>query len=268
VESKLLKGKKIFLTGGSRGLGRSTVLELVRHGADVAFTYHSRRNEADKTLDEIKKINPGSGSRHYQLDVTDSAQVNAVAEKVAAEMGRVDVVINNAGNLRDSLVYSMSDDDWDYVLKIHLYATFYVCRAFLDEFMYNKGGRFINVASLSYTGSAGQANYSAAKAGVIGFSKALAKEYGSRDIYCNVVVPGFFKTDLTDATASSTIVKYYLRLSMLQREGDPGEFGSAIVFLASDLSSFINGEVLHVTGGLEFVPPVTERRQKKKGETS
>jgi 3-oxoacyl-[acyl-carrier protein] reductase len=261
----LLKGKKIFLTGGSRGLGRSTVLELVRHGADVAFTYYNQKDEADKTLAEIKDINPDSASRYYQLNVTDSNQVNKVADRVVEDLGRVDVVINNAGNLRDSLVYSMSDEDWDFVIKIHLYATFYVCRAFLEEFMYNKGGRFINVASLSYTGSAGQANYSAAKAGVIGFSKAMAKEYGNRDIYCNVIVPGFFKTDLTDATASNIIVKYYLRLSMLQREGDPGEFGKAVVFLASDLSSFINGEVLHVTGGLEFVPPVTERRKKKEG---
>ena len=263
----LLTGKKIFLTGGSRGLGKSTVLELVRNGADVAFTYHNRKDEAEKTLQEIKGINPGSLSRYYQLDVTDSGKVNSITDRVIEDMGRVDVVVNNAGNLRDNLVYSMSDEDWDFVMKIHLYGTFYVCRAFLEEFMYNKGGRFINIASLSYTGAAGQANYSAAKAGVIGFSKAMAKEYGNRDIYCNVIVPGFFKTDLTDSTASEIITKYYLRLSMLQREGDPAELGKAVVFLASGLSSFINGEILHVTGGLETVPPVSERRKKKKGRS-
>jgi 3-oxoacyl-[acyl-carrier protein] reductase len=259
----LLKGKNIFLTGGSRGLGRATALELAAYGADIAFTYNSNKDEAEKTLEQIKKINPNTKSRFYKLDVTDSDQVNQTSEMAVKDMGSIDVVVNNAGNLRDRLVYSMSDEDWDFVLKIHLYAAFYVCRAFLDEFIYNKGGKFINVSSLSYTGSVGQANYSAAKAGIIGFSKALAKEYGNRDIYCNVIVPGFFKTDLTDATASDTVVNFYLRVSMLQREGEQSEFGKAVVFLASDLSSFVNGEVLHVTGGLESIPPVTERRRKK-----
>lgn len=260
----LLKGKKVFITGGSRGLGNSMLLELAAQGAQVVFTYVANREAAEATLQELKENYPESHPSYYQLDVTDSKQVKAVVEHVTEELGRIDVVVNNAGNLRDGLIYSMSDDAWEEVIKIHLHGTFYVCRAFLGEFIHNKGGKFINIASLSYLGSAGQANYAAAKAGVIGFSKSLAKEYGSLDIYCNVLVPGFFKTELTDRTASDTVTENFLRLSSLQREGDPGEFGQALVFLASDLSSFINGEVLHVTGGLENIPPVTARRRKKR----
>jgi 3-oxoacyl-[acyl-carrier protein] reductase len=127
----------------------------------------------------------------------------------------------------------------------------------------NKGGKFINISSVSHSGSAGQANYAAAKAGIIGFSKTIAKEYGLKDIYCNVIVPGFFKAGLTTENASDTVADYSVRLSALQREGRPEEFGKALVFLASDMSSFINGEVLNVTGGLDFIPPVNARKKAK-----
>ncbi len=157
----------------------------------------------------------------------------------------------------------MLDDQWDEVIQTHLTGTFYVCRAFLNEFIMNRGGKYINISSICHVGSAGQANYSAAKAGIIGFSKALAKEYGLKNIYANVIVPGYFRTELTDANASDMIVEQFKRLSMLQREGKPEEFGKAIVFLASELSDFVNGDVLYVTGGLDTIPPYNAARKKK-----
>ena len=259
----LLRGKNIFLTGGSRGIGKAAVLELVRNGANVAFTYVESEDGARDTVRLAREINPEAALFYYRLDVKDSKNVDAVAEKAVKDMGGVNVVVNNAGILRDGPLHYMTDSQWDEVIRTHLSGTFYVCRAFLEEFIMNNGGRFINVSSICHTGSAGQANYSAAKAGIIGFSKALAKEYGHRNIYCNVIVPGYFKTGLTDANASEMIVEQFVRLSSLQREGQPDEFGKAVVMLASDLSSFVNGDVLYVTGGLDTIPPFNAKKNRK-----
>lgn len=246
----LLENKKVFLTGGSRGLGRATVLELVRHGADVAFTYMQNKIEAEQTVSQAKEIAPSSKVIYYQLDVRNSNDVDKIVEKSISDLGKVDIVINNSGNLRDGLIYNMSDEDWQDVIQVHLTGTFYVCRAFLAEFFANKGGKFINISSLSFKGSAGQANYSAAKAGVIGFSKALAKEYGAKNIYCNVVIPGYFETDLTKANASADFIDKAINFSAVKRIGNPDELGNVVVFCASDLSSYINGTVLYATGGI------------------
>jgi len=258
----LLKDKKVFLTGGSRGLGRAACLELVKEGADVFFTYVNGEERAKKVLEELKAINPNTKSTYYKLDVKSSKDVNEVCQIAIKTMGKIDVVVNNAGILKDGLIYNMTDEQWNEVIQTHLTGTFYVCRAFLDEFIFNKGGKFINISSICHVGSAGQANYSAAKAGIIGFSKALAKEYGNKDIYCNVIVPGYFKTELTDANATDVVTENFVRLSMLQREGKDYEFGKAVVFFASDLSSFVNGDVLYVTGGLDTIPPTNQKRRK------
>ncbi|MBN2546767.1 MAG: SDR family oxidoreductase [Spirochaetes bacterium] len=260
----LLKGKNVFLTGGSRGIGKAAVYELVKNGANVAFTYVSSEEGAKDTLNNAKKLNPEAKVSYYKMDVKNSKDVDQTVEKAIKDFGSINVVVNNAGILRDGPIHFMSNEQWDEVIQTHLTGTFYVCRAFIDEFIVNKGGKFINISSICHVGSAGQANYSAAKSGIIGFSKALAKEYGNKDIYCNVIVPGYFKTELTDANASEMIVEQFVRLSMLQREGKPDEFGKAIVFFASDLSSFVNGDVLYVTGGLDTIPPYNTKRQKKK----
>jgi 3-oxoacyl-[acyl-carrier protein] reductase len=260
----LLEEKNIFLTGGSRGLGRATVFELVKYGANVAFTYVNDEEAARKTVEECRAIDSSRRVSYHKLDIRNSAEVDSVADQVISQLGRVDVVINNAGVLKDSPIFYMSDKDWDYVVQVHMTGTFYVCRAFLEEFIVNKGGKFINIGSLSYTGSAGQANYSAAKAGMIGFSKALAKEYGHKDIYCNVIIPGFVETDLTKANASDEVIGHTIRLSSLQRLGEADEVGKVVVFCASDLSSYINGTVIHATGGIEVLGPINERKKKKK----
>ena len=217
--SSLLKDKNIFLTGGSKGLGQATVLELIKHGANVAFTYFNDEQGAANTLEKAKKIDPACIVKDYRLDVRNSKEVDNITNQAIEDFEGIHVVVNNAGVLNDAPLFYMSNEQWDNVIQTHLTGTFYVCRAFLEEFLANRGGKFINIASLSYTGSAGQANYSAAKAGIIGFSKALAKEYGNKDIYCNVVVPGYFKTDLTDANAADLIAEQAVRLSALQREG-------------------------------------------------
>lgn len=252
----LLEGKNVFFTGGSRGIGHDAVLELVKHGANIAFTYVKNEASAEKTVEEIKAINPNAKAMFYQLDVKDSKQVEAVAEKAIDDMGSINVVVNNAGNLNDNLVVNMSDEQWFDVINTHLSGTFYVCRAFINEFLFNKGGKFINTSSITYTGSAGQANYSAAKAGIIGFSRALAKEWGKKKIYTNVVVPGYYDTELTRANATEIVVDNFVRMSSLKRAGQGYEYGRAVVFFASELSSFVNGHVLEVTGGLETIPPI------------
>ncbi len=264
LESNLLKGKNIFLTGGSRGIGKAAVQELARHGANIAFTYVASESGAKDTVELLKGINPDIKVKYYKMDVKNSKEVNQVAEKAIAEMDGIDVVVNNAGILRDNLIYHMTDEQWDEVIQTHLSGTFYVCRAFLEEFIVRKSGKFVNISSICYVGSAGQANYSAAKAGIIGFTKALAKEYGYKNIHANVIVPGYFRTELTDANASEMIVEQFIRLSMLQREGKVEEFGKAVVFFSSSLSDFVNGDVMHVTGGLDTIPPKDNARKKKK----
>jgi NAD(P)-dependent dehydrogenase (short-subunit alcohol dehydrogenase family) len=250
----LLKGKNVFFTGGSRGIGHDAVLELVKEGANIAFTFVNNQDRAEQTKKEALEINPDAKIEFYKLDVKDSKQVEKVSAKAIDDFDSINVVVNNAGNLNDALIANMSDEQWFDVINTHLSGTFYVCREFVNEFLYNKGGKFINISSITYTGSSGQSNYSAAKAGVIGFSKALSKEYGGKNIYCNVIVPGYFETELTKANATEKITKFFIDFSSLKRKGEGSEYGKAVVFLASDYSSFVNGEVLYVTGGLEYIP--------------
>lgn len=252
----LLKGKNVFLTGGSRGIGKSAIVELAKNGANVAFTYLKNVGKAEDTLEEVKKLNPDIKIKHYQMDVKDGKQVEKVADRVITDFGSINVVVNNAGNLNDNLLVNMSDNQWFDVINTHLTGTFFVCREFLNEFIYNKGGRFVNISSISYTGSVGQGNYSAAKAGIIGLSKTIAKEYGRKNIYCNVIVPGYFDTDLTRNNTNEKIIEYASSISSLKRAGKAEEFGKVVVFLASDLSSFVNGEVINVTGGIKDLPPL------------
>ncbi len=252
----LLENKNVFFTGGSRGIGRDAVLELVKEGANVAFTYVNNKDSAEETLKAAGEANPDVKVKYYQMDVKDSKQVEKVADQAINDFESINIVVNNAGNLNDALVVNMSDEQWFDVINTHMSGTFFVCRAFLNEFIYNKGGKFINISSITYTGSAGQSNYSAAKSGIIGFSKALAKEYGMKNIYTNVIVPGYFPTELTKANATQVVVDNFVRLSSLKRGGKGSEYGKAIIFLASGLSSFVNGQVLEVTGGLEAIPPI------------
>lgn len=250
----ILKDKSVFFTGGSRGLGRDAVMELVKEGANIAFTFLKNEKAARETQEMAQKLNPKAQIKYYQLDVKDSRQVEDVAQKAIQDFNSINIVVNNAGNLNDALVAQMSDEQWFDVINTHLSGTFFVCREFVNEFLYNKGGKFVNISSITYTGSSGQANYSAAKSGIIGFSKAMAKEYGMKGIHTNVIVLGYFDTELTRSNATEKITKFFVEFSSLKRKGEGSEYGKAIVFLASDMSSFINGDVIYVTGGLEYIP--------------
>jgi 3-oxoacyl-[acyl-carrier protein] reductase len=234
-----LEGKRALVTGGSRGIGRAVALELGRAGADVVVGYRSEAGEAEAVASEI-------GGRAVQADVADAEQAKALVE----EAGEVDVLVNNAGTTRDGVLARMLDDDWRIVLETNLSSTFYTCRAAARGMMKRRAGAIVNVSSIvGVHGNWGQTNYAASKAGIIGFTKSLARELGSRGVRANVVAPGYVKTALTDAIpeeARGTM----LSNTPLGRLGDPENVAAAVRFLVSDEASFITGEVLLVDGGL------------------
>jgi 3-oxoacyl-[acyl-carrier protein] reductase len=234
-----LEGKTALVTGGSRGIGRSLALELARAGANVVVGYRSEAGEAEAVASE-------TGGRAVQADVSDPEQAKALVD----EAGEIDVLVNNAGTTRDGVLARMLDDDWRTVLETNLSSTFYTCRAAARGMMKRRGGAIVNVSSIvGVHGNWGQTNYAASKAGIIGFTKSLARELGSRGVRANVVAPGYVKTALTDAIPEEARATM-LENTPLGRLGDPENVAAAVRFLVSDEASFITGEVLLVDGGL------------------
>jgi 3-oxoacyl-[acyl-carrier protein] reductase len=234
-----LEGKTALVTGGSRGIGRAVALELGRAGADVVVGYRSEAGEAEAVASEI-------GGRAVQADVSDPEQAKALVD----EAGDVDVLVNNAGTTRDGVLARMLDDDWRTVLETNLSSTFYTCRAAARGMMKRRAGAIVNVSSIvGVHGNWGQTNYAASKAGIIGFTKSLARELGSRGVRANVIAPGYVKTALTDAIPEEAR-ETMLANTPLGRLGDPENVAAAVRFLVSDEASFITGEVLLVDGGL------------------
>ena len=234
-----LEGKRALVTGGSRGIGRAVALELGRAGADVVVGYRSEADQADAVASEV-------GGRAVQADVSDPEQAKALVEGA----GDIDVLVNNAGTTRDGVLARMLDEDWRSVLETNLSSTFYTCRAAARGMMKRRAGAIVNISSIvGVHGNWGQTNYAASKAGIIGFTKSLARELGSRGVRANVVAPGYVTTALTDAIpedARGTM----LSNTPLGRLGDPENVAAAVRFLVSDEASFITGEVLLVDGGL------------------
>jgi NAD(P)-dependent dehydrogenase (short-subunit alcohol dehydrogenase family) len=241
---------RFFVTGGSRGIGAAIVREIARAGHDVAFTY--LRDEA-AAIEVARSCEPQT-VRAYRLDVRRSAEVEAVAERVLADLDGIDVVVANAGINRHNLVVSMSDEEWRDVLDTNLTGAFFVCRQFLPTFLAQRFGRFILIGSLGTTGVSGQANYCASKAGLLGLSTTLAKEYGKKGITSNVISPGFFETDLTRATMSEQNRTFWIKHCPLGRLGELPELAQLVVFLASPGAGYINGQELRVDGGLGWAP--------------
>jgi 3-oxoacyl-[acyl-carrier protein] reductase len=234
-----LEGKRALVTGGSRGIGRAIALELGRAGADVVVGYRTEADEAEAVASEI-------GGRAVQADVAEADQAKALVE----EAGEIDVLVNNAGTTRDGVLARMLDDDWRTVLETNLSSTFYTCRAAARGMMKRRAGAIVNVSSIvGVHGNWGQTNYAASKAGIIGFTKSLARELGSRGVRANVVAPGYVKTALTDAIPEDAR-ETMLSNTPLGRLGDPENVAAAVRFLVSDEASFITGEVLLVDGGL------------------
>lgn len=243
-----------FVTGGSRGIGEAIVLAAIRAGHDVAFTYVKAEAEARAVVEKSRAIDSARVARAYQLDVRDSVQVDDVGERVLADFDTVDVVVNNAALNKNGLAVSMSDEDWKLVIDTNLSGAFYVSRTFLPTFLANGRGRFLHISSIAQTGYSGQVNYAASKAGLIGLSGALAKEYGKKGITSNVIVPGFFDTDMTREAMSQRHKDFWKTFCPAGRMGELDEMASTVLFLASDGASFINGQALNVTGGLDWSP--------------
>jgi 3-oxoacyl-[acyl-carrier protein] reductase len=234
-----LEGKTALVTGGSRGIGRAVALELGHAGASVVVGYRSGEGEAEAVASEV-------GGRAVQADVSDPEEAKALVD----EAGEIDVLVNNAGTTRDGVLARMLDDDWRTVLETNLSSTFYTCRAAARGMMKRRAGAIVNVSSIvGVHGNWGQTNYAASKAGIIGFTKSLARELGSRGVRANVVAPGYVKTALTDAIPKEAR-EVMLTNTPLGRLGEPENVAAAVRFLVSDEASFITGEVLLIDGGL------------------
>ncbi len=234
-----LEGKTALVTGASRGIGRAIATELARAGASVVVGYRSEAHDAEAVASEI-------GGRAVQADVSDPDD----ARRLVEDAGELDILVNNAGLTRDGLLARMPDDDWSAVIETNLGGVFHTCRAAARGMMRRRGGAVVNVSSIvGLHGNPGQTNYSAAKAGIIGFTKALARELGSRGVRANVVAPGYISTRLTDVIADE-LKDVMLANTPLGRFGDPEDVAGAVRFLCSDEAAFITGEVLLVDGGL------------------
>ncbi len=245
----LLEGKVAIVTGGSRGIGRAIAEDLAAHGARVVVNYVSSAAAAEEVVAEIKSR--GGEALAVQADVSQIEEAQHLVQAALDTFGQIDIIVNNAGTTRDTLLMTMKEEQWDLVLNTNLKSVFNVCKAAARPMVRRKaGGRIINISSVSgLTGLAGQTNYSASKAGMIGFTKALAKELGPRQITVNAVAPGFVPTDLTSILPDEQ-VKWITDNTPLQRMGEPAEVAHVVSFLASDLASYITGEVIRVDGGL------------------
>ncbi len=245
-----LEGKLALVTGASRGIGRAVAMELARMGAYVVGTATSDAGAAD-----IQQAIDGSGlkGRGQRLDVTDAAAAEAAVSALEKELGPVAVLVNNAGITRDNLALRMKDEEWDAVIETNLKAVYRMSRLVMRGMMKARSGRIINITSVvGSSGNAGQANYAAAKAGVAGMSRALARELGSRGITVNCVAPGFIDTDMTRELPEESRAALQQQIA-LGRLGQPGEIASAVAFLASPGASYVTGTTLHVNGGMYMV---------------
>ena len=245
---KLLENKVALITGGGRGIGRSICESFAENGCNVAFTYNSSKEAAENLVEELKKYNVKVKS--YKSDASDHDKSVELIDNVISDFERIDVLVNNAGITKDNLLMRMSPSDFKDVVNVNLGSVFNLTKSSIRIFLKQKEGSIINISSIvGVKGNAGQSNYAASKAGIIGFSKSIALELGSRNIRCNVVAPGFIETDMTDSLSDDVLEKWKESIP-LKRSGKPNDVGNACVFLASDLSGYITGQVLQVDGGL------------------
>ena len=245
---KLLENKTVLITGASRGIGRGIATVFAEHGANVVFTYSSSVDSANDLEKELQSL--GVQAKGYQSNAADFDQTQELVKKVLTDFSTIDILINNAGITKDNLLMRISEEDFDKVIEVNLKSVFNLTKAVQRTMLKQRHGSIINMSSVvGVKGNAGQSNYAASKAGIIGFSKSIALELGSRNIRCNVIAPGFIETEMT-AQLSEDVVAGWRAGIPLKRGGSPTDVANACVFLASDLSSYITGQVLNVDGGM------------------
>ena len=245
---KLLENKTVLITGASRGIGNGIATVFAEHGANVVFTYSSSVDAANALENKLQTM--GVQAKGYQSNAADFTQTQELVENVLADFSTIDVLINNAGITKDNLLMRITEEDFDKVIEVNLKSVFNLTKAVQRSMLKQRQGSIINMSSVvGVKGNAGQSNYAASKAGIIGFSKSVALELGSRNIRCNVIAPGFIETEMT-AQLSEDVVAGWRAGIPLKRGGTPNDVANACVFLASDLSSYITGQVINVDGGM------------------
>ena len=245
---KILSGKTALVTGASKGIGRGIAMKLAEYGANVAFTYLSSVEKGLALETELSKS--GSKVKGYRSDASDFKAAEELINAVVADFGGLDIVVNNAGITRDGLLMRMSEEQFNDVVRTNLNSVFNVTKACQRQMLKQRSGSIINMSSVvGVKGNAGQSNYSASKAGIIGFTKSIALELGSRNIRCNAIAPGFIETEMTAALPEET-VKQWREAIPLKRGGTAEDVANCVLFLASDLSNYITGQVIHVDGGM------------------
>lgn len=243
-----LSGKVALVTGAGRGIGRATALRLGEAGAKIVVNYNASEAAANEVVEAITSA--GGEARAIKADVSKSDEVEAMVSSVVKDLGRVDILVNNAGITRDNLMMRMSQDEWDAVMDTNLRSAYYTTKAVLRPMMRNRWGRIVCLSSIvGLTGNMGQANYAAAKGGLIAFTKSIAKEVASRNITANAVAPGFIETDIT-AVLPEELKQAMVKQIPMERPGQPEEIANAILFLVSDLSAYVTGQVINVNGGM------------------
>ncbi|MDT0685650.1 3-oxoacyl-[acyl-carrier-protein] reductase [Autumnicola psychrophila] len=245
---KLLEGKNTIITGGSRGIGRGIAKVFAEHGANVAFTYASSARAAEELEKELSGM--GIKAKGYKSNAASFEEAQELIKSVAEDFGAIDVLVNNAGITKDNLLMRMSEEDFDQVIEVNLKSIFNMTKAIQRTMLKQRSGSIINMSSVvGVKGNAGQANYAASKAGIIGFSKSMALELGSRNIRTNIIAPGFIETEMTEKLDEKTVEGWRDSIP-LKRGGTPEDIANACVFLGSDLSTYVTGQVLHVNGGM------------------
>jgi len=245
---KLLENKVALITGGSRGIGKGIVEVFAAQGAHVAFTYNSSAEAAQAMAEELSQN--GVKVKAYQSDAAQFEQAESLVSQVLADFGSVDILINNAGITKDNLLMRISEEDFDRVIEVNLNSVFNMTKAIQRTMLKQRHGSIINMSSIvGVQGNAGQTNYAASKAGIIGFSKSVALELGSRNIRCNVIAPGFIETEMTQKLDEATVQSWRDGIP-LKRGGNPQDIANTCLYLASELSSYVTGQVIHVDGGM------------------
>lgn len=245
---KILEGKKAIITGASRGIGKGIAEVFARHGADVAFTYSSSEGPALELQQELEQL--GVKAKAYKSNAASFEEAEALVNQVLEDFGGVDILVNNAGITKDNLLMRMNEEDFDQVIDVNLKSVFNMTKAIQRTFLKQRNGSIINMSSVvGVKGNAGQSNYAASKAGMIGFTKSIALELGSRNIRCNAIAPGFIETEMTGKLDEKTVQGWRDAIP-LKRGGTPEDVANACLYLASDLSAYVTGQVLHVDGGM------------------